>query len=250
MAPLVPLIGQRHAEVQAGRGAGAAAARVRVAVSRRRIAEEMNDNQKRLEQPAVEPSAAQRLRYSRLSGKASAVWLVVCFGLTAVLIPMVFRLPRWVNFEIVLALWWSVWLFVLTWLLFTGRLVTDDHQLGKPGRWLRFDFSDLLPSLDLFDILTFGHKLGDEMIGCALGVLLIAIVAVVWILIELAIPVILFLLYFVTRGMLAQVVNDRHHCKGRPGRALSRGFLWATVYTAPLAAAVWYVHYVYRFGHR
>jgi hypothetical protein len=162
---------------------------------------------------------------------------------------MVFRLPRWINFEIVLALWWSVWLVVLTWLLFTGRLVTDDHQLGKPRRWFQFDFSDLLPSLDPWDLI-FTNKLGDWMFGCALGVLLLAIVAVVWILIELAIPAILFLLYFVTRGMLAQVVNDRHHCKGRLGRALSRGFLWATVYTAPLAAAVWYVHYVHRFGHR
>jgi hypothetical protein len=207
----------------------------------------MNDDQKRLGQPALQPTAAHRLRLPRLSGKASALWLGICFGLTAVLIPMVFRLPRWINFEFVLAGWWSLWLFALTWLLFTGRLVTDDHQLGKPGRWFQFNFSELLPSFDLFDILTSGHKLGDEMIGCALGVLLIALVAVVWVLIELAIPVILFLLYFITRGMVAQVVNDRHHCKGRLGRSLSRGFLWATVYTAPLAAAVWYVHYVHRF---
>jgi hypothetical protein len=210
----------------------------------------MDVNEKPLGQPAFQPSAARRLPLPRLSGKAIAVSLVVCFGLTAVLIPMVFRLPRWINFEIVLALWWSVWLFVLTWLLFTGRLVTDDHQLGKPRRWFQVDFPAILPSLDLFDILTspFSYKLSDEMIGCALGVLLIAIVAVIWILIELAIPLILFLLYFVTRGMLAQVVNDRHYCKGRLGRALSRGVLWATAYTAPLAAAVWYVHYVHRSG--
>jgi hypothetical protein len=34
--------------------------------------------------------------------------------------------------------------------------------------------------------------------------------------------VLLFLLYFVARGMLARVVNDRHHCRGRLGRALDR----------------------------
>ena len=36
------------------------------------------------------------------------------------------------------------------------------------------------------------------------------------------------------------------HCRGRLGRALAWGALWATVYTAPLAGAVWFVHHVYR----
>jgi len=74
---------------------------------------------------------------------------------------------------------------------------------------------------------------------------LIVLFGLIWFLFEIGIPVILFLLYFVTRGMLARVINDRHHCRQRLKRSLAWGFLWATVYTAPLAAAVWAIHVVH-----
>jgi hypothetical protein len=79
-----------------------------------------------------------------------------------------------------------------------------------------------------------------------LGILLALIVAffALWFLIEIAIPLVLFILYCMARGMLAAVVNDRHRCRGRLGPALAWGFLWATVYTAPLAGVVWFVHHV------
>ena len=64
----------------------------------------MADSQVCADLPARRASLAKRVRLPRLSGKASAAWLFVCFGLTAALIPMVLRLPRWVEFEIVLAL--------------------------------------------------------------------------------------------------------------------------------------------------
>src|SRR5262249_26115498 len=81
-------------------------------------------------------SITKRLRLPRLSGKVSSFWLVCCFGLTAVLIPAVLRLPRWIEFEIVLAVWWVGWLAVLSCLLYQGQRVTDDHQLGPPRNWL------------------------------------------------------------------------------------------------------------------
>jgi hypothetical protein len=65
----------------------------------------MADSQVSAAMPAQRPSLAKRVRLARLSGKASAVWLVVCFGLTAVLVPMALRLPLWLDFEIVLAVW-------------------------------------------------------------------------------------------------------------------------------------------------
>src|SRR5690242_14129916 len=92
--------------------------------------------------PVLTPEQSAEVRRTRLlrrSGKASAAWLVICFGLTAVLIPMALHLPRWVEFEIVLGAWWAVWLAVLTWLLFTGKRVTDDHQLGSPKSWASSD---------------------------------------------------------------------------------------------------------------
>jgi hypothetical protein len=51
-----------------------------------------------------------------------------------------------------------------------------------------------------------------------------------------------FVMYFLIRGMLAQVANSRPRCRQRLGRSLAFGILWATVYTAPLAGLTWLVH--------
>ena len=72
--------------------------------------------------PDVPPENA---RSRRVSGTITALWLVACLVLTAVLIPAVLRLPRWVEFEIVLGVWWVVWFAALTWFLFRGLRVTD-----------------------------------------------------------------------------------------------------------------------------
>jgi hypothetical protein len=214
----------------------------------------MADSQVGGEIPVARPSLAKRVRLPQLSGKASAAWLVLCFGLTAILIPMTVRLPRWVDFELVLALWWAIWLSVLTYLLYTGQRVADDHQMHEPRSW----FSSEKPkqkekkkdsNSGWWDGFIWGSLVGDSeavAFGCLFVIGLILLVGLVWFLIEIAIPVVLFLLYFVTRGMLARVVNDRHRCRGQLGRALAWGFVWATVYTAPLAGAVWFVHYVHQ----
>ena len=215
----------------------------------------MADSQVSADIPVQRPSLAKRVRLPRLSGKASAAWLVVCFGLTAVLIPMVFRLPRWVEFEIVLALWWAVWLAVLTRLLYTGQQVADDHQMREPRNWFSSDKSKQKEQKKDVDrswwdgLFFLGELAGDSeavAIGCLIVIGLVLLAGLVWFLIEVAIPLVLFLLYFVTRGMLARVVNDRHRCRGQLGRALAWGFVWATLYTAPVAAAVWFVHFVHQ----
>ena len=215
----------------------------------------MADSQVSADIPVQRPSLAKRIRLPRLSGKASATWLVVCFGLTAVLIPMVLRLPRWVEFEIVLALWWAVWLAVLTRLLYTGQRVADDHQMQEPRNWFPSDKSKQKEQKKDVDrswwdgLFFLGELAGDSeavAIGCLVVLGLVLLAGLVWFLIEVAIPLVLFLLYFVTRGMLARVINDRHRCRGQLGRALVWGFVWATLYTAPVAAAVWFVHYVYQ----
>ena len=99
----------------------------------------MADSRVSAETPVQRPSLAKRVRLPRLSGRASAAWLVVCFVLTAVLIPMALRLPRWVEFEIVLAAWWAIWLAVLTRLLYAGQRVADDHQMREPRNWFASD---------------------------------------------------------------------------------------------------------------
>jgi hypothetical protein len=185
---------------------------------------------------------ANRIRLPRLSGKAAAAWLVLCLLLPAVLIPAVVRLPVWVDVEIVLGVWWLVWFAVLTRLLYTGQRVSDDHVMQPPRAW----FGSKKGWLD-------GLGLGSEplleiegcAICCAVVVGLILLVGGLWFLIEIAIPLVWFLLYLMVRGMLAMVVNDRHRCRGRLGRSVAWALVWATAYTAPLALAVWFVHHLH-----
>jgi hypothetical protein len=204
--------------------------------------------------PRLARRLARRVRLPRLSGKATAAWLVVCLLLPAVLIPTVVQLPIWIRFEIVLGVWWVVWLLVLARLLYTGQRVSDDHVLGAPRSWLASstDKEKEKPAPargegggSWFSGLNLGGGMDGEVaaIGCAIVIGLILLFAGAWILVEIAIPVTWFLLYFLVRGMLATVVNDRHRCRGQVGRSLGWAFLWATAYMAPLALAIWFIHY-------
>ena len=39
------------------------------------------------------------------------------------------------DVEIVMLAWWVLWTGFLTYLLFHGKRVSDDHKLGSPHRW-------------------------------------------------------------------------------------------------------------------
>jgi hypothetical protein len=192
------------------------------------------------------------LRLPRLSGKASAACLVIFFLTTGLLIPRVVRLPLWIDFEIVLAIWWLGWLIVLSVLLYRGQRVTDDHQLGQPRNWLNVLKGKPADPLDIrkkessswWYALQWATPFDGEGCLVLLGVLIALVVGffAIWFLIEVAIPLVLFLLYVSARGMLAAVINDRHRCPGRLGRSLAWALVWATAYTAPLAGLVWIVH--------
>lgn len=185
------------------------------------------------------------MRLPLMSGKASALTLVLCFGISAGLVyafaaPL--HVPAWVRWEIIVGLWWLVWLVALTRLLYDGVRVSDDHRMGAPRSW----FGTGGPSWNFGpgDIpLTNAEGCGE---GCATAlavvVALIALVAISWLLIEVIIPVLAFLLYLLIRGMLARVVNDFHGCTGNFGRSLRWGATWATAYTAPLAILIWLGH--------
>lgn len=215
--------------------------------------------------PQTPETPPQRnVRLARLSGKATAAWLICFLILIGLLIPAVLRLPLWIDFEIVLSAWWLVWLTVLARLLYTGQRIAADHQLGAPRNWLAAvtGKSDSAPKetkkdpLDIrkakrtnssgggwyFDLGTLDGEGCMYLLGAIIA--LVLFFALVWFLIEIAIPVVFFLLYLTVRGMLAHVINDRHRCRGRLGRALAWALVWATVYTAPLAGVVWLVHYI------
>jgi hypothetical protein len=206
-----------------------------------------------------QPTSLQERRRLRLSGKAAAFGLMMAFLITAILIPRVLRLPAWIDYEIVLCAWWGIWLAVLTTLLFHGKRVADDHQLPSPRNWFNWhgkqDPAEKKKTAPPQQSSSSSGWSGWEWAGTsgdAEGCLWVvgAIVAFVvlvfalWFLIEVAVPLVLFLSYLVPRGMLSRVVNDRHHCKGRLGRSLGWALVWATLYTAPLAGVVWWVHFL------
>jgi hypothetical protein len=203
--------------------------------------------------PAPDPKKARRAALAKaaklplLSGKASAFVLTVCFAVAAgvvLLIDAPLGLPVWVRVETALATCWLVWVSALTAVLYQGRRVSHDHTMATPRNWFGNLFQG--PSWgDFADVAWLGEGCGE---GCAvaLGVVAAVFIAVVgfWFLIEVAIPGIAFIIYFLIRGMLARVANDDHCCTGRFGRALAWAALWATVYMAPLALLTWVGHLI------
>jgi hypothetical protein len=208
--------------------------------------------EKDVEQP---PPGLEERRRLRLSGKTTAFGLVLAFLTTGILIPSMMRLAIWIELEIVLAAWWGIWLAVLSAMLYHGQRVADDHQLPSPRSWLNWggkkepETQSIKKSSSSSGwsgwYLDFSGADGEGCMWVLVAIVVaIALFFALWFLIEVAIPLVLFVLYLGARGMLSHVVNDRYRCKGRLGRALSWAFVWATVYTGPLAGVVWFVHFL------
>jgi hypothetical protein len=195
--------------------------------------------------------AARRRRLARvvklpmLSGKLSAAVLIGCFLVTAALIPIVLRKDPWIDAEIVVVSWWVIWIIALSLCLYHGHKVSDDHEMKSPRSW---GLKNMLSGWgwDVRDAawIDLGGSGGE---ACAIGCLIIAalplLVLLIWVMVEVAIPGILFIAYFLVRGQLAHVANDKHNCRGHVIRSIGWGTLWATVFTAPLAGLVWFVHF-------
>jgi hypothetical protein len=210
----------------------------------------MDDSHSNKPERIRRPGAPVRLPLVSGKASASAVVLAFCCLLAVVLIlPLARGVQPWIRFEIILGLWWLVWVIALTTRLYSGARITDDHTLGKPRNWFA----------GLGKVSTGGEPTGcspwvwllpDAGEGCAIAAGVILAVAAVllslWLLIEVVIPVLAFIAYFLIRGMLAHVVNDVHGCKGNNLlRAVLWGSLWATLYTAPLALIIWLAHLIH-----
>lgn len=185
--------------------------------------------------PPQRPGLSKRLGIPHVSGTWTVILLLFCFVLTTGLVLLVFRkLPEWVEFEIVVGTWWLLWALVLTKLLYMGEQIADDYKHRQPRSW--FDTKNL-------DGCSSG---GSDAEGCVVVLGLIVALFLVWILIEFAVPIIFFMLYFLVRGMLVRVVNDKPQCQGNIGLSAFRGIFWATIYTAPLALTIYVVHFLHQ----
>jgi hypothetical protein len=198
-----------------------------------------------------------------LSGRLTALALLLSLGFTALVVPFAMRLPRWVEAEVVLGTWWLTWAVALATMLYRGQRVVDDHRFD-PHLWL--------PGSDAEDTSTSGPAarsgnpgepkksggwglsgldgLGSLDEGCLyiLGAALLIGVAVVtaWLLVELVVPALFTLAYMLLVRAMARVTNDRHGCQGEPLRAVAYGALWATAYVVPLGLVVLVVHAIWR----
>jgi hypothetical protein len=192
-----------------------------------------------------------------LSGRLTALALMLCFVFTALAAPFAMHLPKWLEAEIVLGAWWAVWAIALSVILYRGTRVSDDHRFspsislgdfGGGGGTRRSSSSS--SSSSWFDGLSGIGDLGDAGEGCLylIGAILLAGAAllVAWLLVELIVPTIFTLAYLLLIRALQVVTNDRHGCKGIATRAAGYGALWATIYIVPLAVVVLVVHVIAR----
>jgi hypothetical protein len=135
--------------------------------------------------------------------------------------------------------WWAGWVAVLTALLYRGYRISDDHVLAAPRPpWASRSKNSEPIGCDPVGCIDVAG-LGEAAIG---ALLLVVTFAASWLMVELVVPALFFLSYFLVRGALARVTNDDHDCAGSFRLALGWGTLWATVYAAPLLLAVYGVH--------
>ncbi len=199
-----------------------------------------------------------RARLPGVSGRWSAIFLLVLFVAVAVVLPLALHRAAWVEAEIVVAAWFLIWTAVLTSLGYSGRTVEEDWSgFHRPRRLFGRGGggslpTDALPYVDLggLDLPDFGGGGDGGGLGClgaivALVVVIAAVAAIVVLLyftVGYVIPLVVLALYTIVRAMLNHVAARGHVTRGNLALSFARGSIWAAVYTAPLAIAIWLLH--------
>lgn len=190
---------------------------------------------------------ASRFVASPVSGVWTATLLLGCMVVVSITVPGLLHRPRWIEAELVVAAWWAIWAVTLSVLLYRGWRLSDDHVLAPPRvPWDRSRKGSKSEALS--DALSWGcDPIGcGDLAGCGetafVLTLVAAILGAVWLMVELAVPALFFLAYFLVRTSLARVANDHHDCERHLGRALGWGLVWASLYAAPLALVIFVAH--------
>jgi hypothetical protein len=169
----------------------------------------------------------------------------------ALTVPRSLHLQRWLEAEWVVLVWWILWVTLLTFLLYRGWHISDDHVLALPQTLWNDDETSTKNRGPVDKLLRIGC---DPTLGLGCGELGVAALVVgtlffvAWMVVELVLPCLLFLAYFLVRSSLARVANDHHVCEGHLGKSLSWGLIWASFYIMPLAAGIFLVHQLLRHG--
>lgn len=196
----------------------------------------------------------------RLSGRLTVLVVALSLASTGVLLPASMKLPRWLELEVVLSAWWLLLTATLAVLLLRGFRLTDDWVYfapwdrpsppSEPGkRGAKAKSKRKLGGLD--GLSGCGDGCGGDAGEGAIFLLGVAVAlgiafGAAWILVEIAMPLVFFLVYWVLMKAIHRAARDHHDCEGKLGRSLLWGAVWATVYVAPLAVLTFVVHHALR----
>jgi hypothetical protein len=178
-----------------------------------------------------------------VSGSLAALVALLSFGLIAGVVPTVLTLPRWIEWQIVVAGWWLVWAGIFSALLYRGWRVASDmppmSQLKEP------------PSLPSMARGCSDPGCSDPE-GCVAALVMLVAFAIAfslaWLLVEMVVPFVFAGAYWIVVRALARVANDTHACEGKLGVALLWGGVWALLYTAPIALLIMAGHWLMHRG--
>jgi len=177
---------------------------------------------------------------TKASAKRITIGILAALAFTGATVPFAFHLPRWIEGELVVGLWWAIWSVVLGVVAYRGAALDDDHRPGgavvdlkpsEPTESWRPKWSWLLEGI------------GDPE-GCLIAIAMLVVVGIAllgaWLVVELVAPAVFVLAY---RGVV-RALRRAHAAKthGDAARSALVGMGWAAVYSAPLAGVVALAH--------
>ncbi len=198
----------------------------------------------------------------RVSGALTA--LVVCLSLvaSAVAVPFSLHLPVWLEVELVVGAWWLIVSVTLIVMLYRGFQLRDDYVYFLP--WNRPKEGAGGGGGGHVTSASTGRTKSSFLDGCGSGCspfdgcgsvdgegALIAIVVVVaavvalgaaWLFVELAMPLVFFLMYSLLLRAISRVSRNNRECQGSVLRSVGWGALWAAIYVLPVGLCALVAH--------
>jgi hypothetical protein len=195
-----------------------------------------------------------RATVPRTSARTTAIVAFVALVTTAALVPLPLHLPKWIEAEIVLVLWWLIGIVAIAWVLWRGRSIAQDHGFRAPWDRVAAPGAKSGSGSSRGGSSSAGGR-GTNWLdpsGCAdaegclamlLGIVLVVVaIGAAWFLVELVAPALFFLFYGLFLAAIRRAAAGRDDARGNFIRALAWGGFWSTVYVAPLALVVIAVH--------
>jgi hypothetical protein len=185
------------------------------------------------------PASAASTPMAKTSAQRLTIGILAGLAFTACAVPFALHLPRWMEAELVVGGWWTIWSVVLAVIAYRGGTVADDHRPGS-GRVVALG-GDTPKWASLLEAT-------PDAEGCLVGIVVFAIVGIAlfgaWLVVELVAPAVFVIAY---RGVVRALAKTREsRTRGNVLRSALVGAGWSTAYTAPLALVVAFVHVLLR----